>query len=126
MLEKIQHCATKLVSVSHQVLTLIIEISWSLFIVLSETKRRLIIIEVDSVLSLPILNNARTRGHTKRIFVNYSRSNLRKHFFINRVVQMWNNLPEEVVRTPSLNVFKAHLDSHWIKIKYGHIQRSIA
>ena len=46
---------------------------------------------------------------TKRIVVNYSRLNLRKHFFINRVVQLWNKLPEEVVQVPTLSMFKAHL-----------------
>ena len=77
----------------------------------------------DSVLSFPILNNARTRGHAMRTFV---RLHLRKHFFMNRLVQMWNSLPEEVVQAPLLSAFKAYLDSHWAKIGYGHIERPLA
>ena len=60
-----------------------------------------------------------------RIFINYSRLNLRKHFFMNRVVQMWNSLPEEVVWVPSFSVLKVHLDIHWAKIRYGHIGPNI-
>ena len=69
-----------------------------------------------SGLSFPMLSGARSRGHTKRIFVNYSRLNLRKHFFINRVVQMWNKLSDEVVQATTISVFKAHLDNYWLEI----------
>ena len=58
-----------------------------------------------------------------KVFINYSRLNLRKHFFMNRVVQMWNSLPEEVVWAPSLSAFKACLDIHWAEIGYGGIER---
>ncbi|KFV44838.1 hypothetical protein N341_01884, partial [Tyto alba] len=36
---------------------------------------------------------------------------IRKHFFIQRVVKHWNRVPRKVVNAPSLSVFKRHLDS---------------
>ena len=35
---------------------------------------------------------------------------------------MWNKLPEEVVQAPTVSVFKARLDSHWLEIEYGHCE----
>ena len=35
---------------------------------------------------------------------------IRKKFFIQRVVKHWNRLPKEIVDAPSLKAFKARLD----------------
>ena len=49
-----------------------------------------------------------------RFFVQYSRTNIRKHSFGNRVVPLWNNLPNGVKNATNLNTFKNLLDDHKI------------
>ena len=50
---------------------------------------------------------------------------LRKFFFTNRVVNMWNSLPDSVVHAESTDVFKKRLDKFWSNqemIYHGEIQ----
>ncbi|KFO94370.1 hypothetical protein N320_09374, partial [Buceros rhinoceros silvestris] len=35
---------------------------------------------------------------------------IRKNFFTQRVIKHWNRLPREMVDSPSLEVFKRHVD----------------
>ena len=45
------------------------------------------------------------RGHEKKLAKARSRLDTRKHFFSQRVVNVWNSLPAEVVNAGSVNSF---------------------
>ena len=67
----------------------------------------------------PILNlDARThgtttRGHQLKLEKGRSRLDVRKHFFTQRVVNLWNTLPENLVSAPTVNAFKNQIDKLW-------------
>lgn len=52
-----------------------------------------------------------TRGHQYKLAKQYTRTNLRQHFFANRVVDTWNALDANTVNAPTINSFKNRLDN---------------
>jgi len=40
--------------------------------------------------------------------------NLRKHFVSNRIIAVWNSLPNIIVNAESTNIFKNCLDRFWV------------
>ena len=44
----------------------------------------------------------------------------------NRVVNLWNSLPADVISAPTVALFKKNLDDLWRTTRYGHSQRPAA
>lgn len=58
-------------------------------------------------------NNSRTRGHSKKLYQHRAAKSLRKNFFTQRTVNIWNNLPESVISAKTTKSFESRLDKHW-------------
>ena len=64
-----------------------------------------------------------TKGHPFKLSKNRFNLELRRHYFTNRVVNLWKSLPSHVMCAPTVNSFKSRLDNYWNSIKYGQNQR---
>ena len=62
----------------------------------------------------PARYGATTRGHHLRYVKELSTNSIRSNFFFNRIANVWNGLPAEVIRANTVNMFKARLDN-WFK-----------
>jgi len=51
----------------------------------------------------------RTRGHSLKIYKQHCRLDVRKHFFSQRIINEWNNLPGAIVNSGTINEFKTKL-----------------
>ena len=54
-----------------------------------------------------------TRGNSLNIVNRLCHYDLRKYSFCNRVTNIWNSLPEDIVTAPSVDSFKNRLDRYW-------------
>ena len=65
---------------------------------------------VDSERIFPLVGESRTRGHSLRIRGKPFRTEVRRNFFTQRVVNMWDSLPQNVVEAKTFSDFKKKLE----------------
>lgn len=59
------------------------------------------------------IESTRTRGHSYKLKKNQCRLNVRKYNYTNRIVDVWNSLPEKVVTAKTVKQFEIRLDRVW-------------
>ncbi len=59
-----------------------------------------------------------TRGNSKKLFKPRSVTSIKQHSFSHRVINDWNDLPNNVVMSDSLNKFKSNLSIYWLEKEF--------
>ena len=60
-----------------------------------------------------IYRNKITRGHSVKLNKKRCRLDIRKYYFTDRVVDIWNDLPESVVSAHTMFTFENRLKKYW-------------
>jgi len=69
--------------------------------------------QVTLQLDMATIGQHHTKGNSRKLTVTRCRFDLRKYCFTNRIVNMWNSLPDNVILADNVNQFKNCLDKHW-------------
>ena len=67
-----------------------------------------------------VFKRFQTSGNALKLVKHRSRRDIRKYSFTNRIVDLWNSLPNHIVEAKTMFQFENRLDRHWEKhpIKY--------
>lgn len=66
---------------------------------------------MDGAGLLSVVPSDRTRGNGHQLQHRKLHTNMWKNFLTGRVTEHWNRLPREAVESPSLEIFRIHLDT---------------
>ena len=59
-----------------------------------------------------VSDQSSTRDHNFKVIKQHVKTNSFLHFFTNCIVNLWNNLPSEIVNLPTMNTFKNRVDKY--------------
>jgi len=65
----------------------------------------------DGASLFPVVPSDRTSGNGHKLKHSKFQLKMRKNFFPLRVMEHWHRLPRDVVKSPSLEIFKTRLDA---------------
>ena len=54
-------------------------------------------------------------SNRKQQYTNSLTTDVRKYAFSNRITNIWNSLPDEIISAPTVNTFKNRLDRFWVE-----------
>jgi len=66
---------------------------------------------VDGERMFPLVGETTIRGHTLRVKGLSFKTEMRRNLFSQRVVNLWNSLPQRAVEAESLSIIKTEVDS---------------
>ena len=69
-------------------------------------------VRIDKNQFFKIREGSRTRGHGNKIFKEYAIRLPRRNNLLQKSANEWNSLPEKVVSSPCVNIFKYRLDKY--------------
>ena len=75
-------------------------------------------LRIDKNQFFKIREGSRTRGHRNKIFKEHAIRVPRRNNLPQKSANDWNLLPEKVVNSPSVNIFKNRLDKYWLEHHY--------
>ena len=76
------------------------------------------VLDLDKEIFFKPARNAGTRGHIYKLYKQHASTFHKQNSFSNRVVNEWNQLPNQVVEAKNVNNFKNLLDEHWLNRKF--------
>ena len=78
-----------------------------------------VILYYNSDTLLPLEKESRTRGNSQKLKKQSFKTTIRRQFFSLRVTNYWNGLPDDIITSASLNIFKNKIDKLYGDSKYS-------
>ena len=57
--------------------------------------------------------SSRLRGHKLKLKKSHCTTKIRQNFFTNRIINDWNALPDSIIESANINIFKNGIDNHY-------------